>query len=75
MTNSNRNRTNHFALHFEDGSVVVEHARNSLGGWANMMARVAAANGAERVEAVDAEAGAWSVAGRRFTVEQVQVLG
>lgn len=71
MNRSRQNRTNHFEVTFADGETFTETAKNSVGGWANMMSRVAARNGATHCTPANDEGTAWTVAGRSFTVAQV----
>jgi len=66
--NTNRNLTQHFELHFADGTVVAEQSRRSFGAWVRMAARIEARFGG-RLRMADATHG--TVAGLSFTVVEV----
>lgn len=68
--NRRTNSTNHFAFDFEDGETFTDSAKNTVGGWANMMKRVEARTGGT-VRPADESGTRWTVNGRSFTVTQV----
>jgi hypothetical protein len=79
MTSTRTNTTRHVLVSFDDGETLGEQHRDSLGGWRQLMQRMAERNGrsAEDVRPVlDAfgDLAGWTVAGRRFTVATMEVL-
>lgn len=73
----NRNSSIEVLFHWEDGTTTVRKHRNSVGGFARMMDRVAEEHGTDRVRVfLYGETGddaTFIVAGRKFTVETVEV--
>lgn len=68
------NRSRHFEVTSSTGDTWVETCRDSLGGWVNLTARVAATVGADRLTPVDSDGTAWVAAGVRFTFAEVSKL-
>ena len=76
MTNRN-NTTNTVEIRFEDGEVFGEKHRNSIGGFANMMTRIAERTDCDRIRPTGDEIGGeivWTAGERRFVVAQVQTF-
>lgn len=71
MTTENRNTKMPCVIEFEDGETIAESYRNSVGGYARMMERVAARFGEDRPTVFSWKVGddpTFVVAGRRFHV-------
>lgn len=72
------NTTQHFLIEFADGEVVAEKCRNSIGGFANMAARIEAQFGTgDRMRCTDnvvagEAADHWTIGGREFTLTEVE---
>lgn len=65
-----RNSTRTAEIHFADGLSIRRKYRNSLGGFAAMMDRLAAEFDG-KVQPLDQTGDRWTVAGREFTLEVV----
>lgn len=77
----NRNSTQHVEIRFADGEIRTRSYRNSTGGFARFMDRIAADAGVARVELEERlvapngeERFCWNVGGRIFTLEPVNRL-
>lgn len=70
------NRSTDWEIRFDDGELLLERCRNTMGGWANMVDRLAQHTGNRKasLRPVDPNAGRWSINGRTFTATPVNVL-
>jgi hypothetical protein len=69
-----RNHTLHFEITTTSGEIFTEQSRNSLGGHFNMMRRIAARFGVDRVTPVDESGRNWNAGSTTFTMAEVNKL-